>query len=363
MRRTLRARICLPALLALSTVALGSPTAGAADTAGAGAGGGGNPSPGVAASPAQYSLHTTLERELGDRSAGSYLDAQSGELVVTVTDAEAAKEVRATSARAELVSRSMAQLRAAMDTLESRVRITGTSWGIDPSANKVAVEADSTVSAASMAKLRSVAARLGDAVVIKRVPGAFKKEVAGGDAIYGGGYRCSAAFNVSDGAARYFLTAGHCTNAASSWSAASGGPAIGTRTGTSFPTNDYGIVRYTDGSQPAGNVNLHNGTHQDITAAADAIVGQSLRKSGSTTRLTSGTVTAVDVTVNYGDGPVHGLVRTTACSAGGDSGGAHFAGSTALGIHSGSAGCEGANGSALHQPVKEALAAYGVAVY
>jgi streptogrisin D/glutamyl endopeptidase II len=356
MRRTLRARICLPALLALTAVGLGSGTAGAAEAAG-------NPSPGVAASPAQYSLHTALERDLGDRTAGSYLDAASGELVVTVTDAAAAEEVRATGARAELVTRSMAQLRAAMDTLESKAKITGTSWGIDPSTNKVAVEADSTVSAASMAKLRGVAARLGDAVSIKRVAGEFKKEVAGGDAIYGGGYRCSAAFNVSKATTRYFLTAGHCTNSASSWSATSGGPSIGTREGTSFPTNDYGIVRYTNGSQPAGNVNLYNGSHQDITSAADAIVGQSIRKSGSTTRLTSGTVTAVNVTVNYGDGPVYNLVRTTACSAGGDSGGAHFSGSTALGIHSGSAGCTGSSGSALHQPVKEALSAYGVAVY
>ncbi|MEU0371217.1 S1 family peptidase [Streptomyces sp. NPDC006283] len=357
MRRTLRARICLPALLALTAVGLGSGTAGAV---GAGAG---NPSPGVAASPAQYSLHTSLARDLGDRTAGSYLDAQSGELVVTVTDADAAEEVRATGARAELVTRSMAQLQAAVDTLESRARITGTSWGLDPSANQVVIEADSTVSPDSMAKLRSVAATLGDAVRIKQIAGAFKKEVAGGDAIHGGGYRCSTAFNVSKGADRYFLTAGHCTNAATSWSAGSGGPSIGTREGTSFPTNDYGLVRYTDGSLPPGSVNLYNGTHQDITTAADAIVGQSIHKSGSTTELTSGTVTAVNVTVNYGEGPVHNLVRTTACSAAGDSGGAHFAGSTALGIHSGSAGCTGTSGSALHQPVREALGAYGVAVY
>lgn len=356
MRRSLRARICLPALLALTTVALGSSTAGAADPAGA-------PSPGVAVSPSQYRLHSTLERDLGDRTAGSYLDAESGELVVTVTDEATADEVRATGARAEIVDRSIAQLRSAMNTLESQAKITGTSWGIDPSTNQVAVEADSTVSAASMAKLRNVAAKLGDAVRIKRVAGEFKKEVAGGDAIHGGGYRCSAAFNVSRGTDRLFLTAGHCTDVAGTWSATSGGPSIGTREGSSFPTNDYGIVRYTDGTRPAGNVNLYNGGFQDITSAADAIVGQSIRKSGSTTQLTSGTVTAVDVTVNYGDGPVHNLVRTTACSAGGDSGGAHFAGSTALGIHSGSAGCTGTNGSALHQPVAEALSAYGVAVY
>ncbi|MFP1628775.1 S1 family peptidase [Streptomyces sp. 5K101] len=362
MRRTLRARICLPALLTLTAVGLGSATAGPASAA-ADPAPGAAPAPGVAATAVQYARHSALERDLGDRTAGSYLDAASGELVVTVTDAEAAEQVRATGARAELVPRSAAQLRSAMDTLQAKARITGTSWGIDPRTNQVAVEADSSVSMSDMARLARVAATLGDSVRITRVPGVFTEEVAGGDAIYGGGYRCSAAFNVSKGTTRYFLTAGHCTNAASSWSATSGGPSIGTREGTSFPTNDYGIVRYTNGSEPAGNVNLYNGSYQDIGSAADAIVGQSLRKSGSTTKVTSGTVTAVNVTVNYSDGPVYNLVRTTACSAGGDSGGAHFAGSTALGIHSGSSGCTGTNGSALHQPVREALSAYGVAVY
>lgn len=137
---------------------------------------------------------------------------------------------------------------------------------------------------------------------------------------------------------------------------------IGVREGTSFPTDGYGLVRHTDGSSPFGNVGLHDGGHQDITSAA-AVVGQSLQKGGSTTKVTSGAVTAVNVTVNYSDGPVYGMVRTTACSAGGDSGGAHFAGAVALGIHSGSSGCTGTNGSAIHRPVREALAAYGVSVY
>ncbi|MGW0553828.1 S1 family peptidase [Streptomyces sp. NPDC002926] len=353
MRRTLRARICLSVILALPAAGLGSGTAEA----------GPDPVSGVTASPTQYSLNSMLESSLGDHSAGSYLDARTGELVVTVTDAASADQVEAVGARAELVKRSTSQLEAAMDTLEAQAKITGTSWGIDPSTNQVAIEADESVSASSMAQLQQVAASLDDAVRIKRVPGVFKKEVAGGAAIYGGGFRCSAAFNVLKGTARYFLTAGHCTNDAISWSATSGGSTIGLRMGTSFPTDDYGIVQYTGGAQPAGNVNLYNGSFQDITSAADAIVGQAIRKSGSTTHVTSGTVTAVNVTVNYGEGPVYGMVRTTACSAAGDSGGAHFAGSTALGIHSGSAGCSGTNGSAIHQPVREALSAYGVAVY
>ncbi len=225
------------------------------------------------------------------------------------------------------MARSAAQLDAAMDTLEAEAKITGTSWGVDPRTNRIAVEADSSVSARNMARLEAVA------------------------------------FNVTKGGARYFVTAGHCTNISANWSASSGGPVVGVREGTSFPTNDYGIVRYTDGSSPAGNVDLYNGSTQDISSAANAVVGQAIKKSGSTTKVTSGTVTAVNVTVNYGDGPVYNMVRTTACSAGGDSGGAHFAGSVALGIHSGSSGCSGTSGSAIHQPVTEALSAYGVTVY
>ncbi|MET9511779.1 S1 family peptidase [Streptomyces flavidovirens] len=352
MRRMLRARTSLTALIAAGALGLGAAPAGAGTTAEA-----------AAAGPATYRLDSELAQRLGDDTAGSYIDRRTGDLTVTVTSDRAAEQVRAAGAVAKRVERGAARLEAAMAALESGAKITGTSWGIDPRTNQVSVEADQSVSARELARLKKVADAQDGAVRISRVPGTFKREVAGGDAIYGGGYRCSAAFNVSKGTTRYFVTAGHCTNDVANWSATSGGPVIGVREGTSFPTNDYGIVRYTDGSAPAGNVNLYNGSYQDIASAANAVVGQAIRKSGSTTKVTSGTVTAVNVTVNYGDGPVYGMVRTTACSAGGDSGGAHFAGSVALGIHSGSSGCTGTNGSAIHQPVKEALSAYGVNVY
>ncbi|WP_418959305.1 S1 family peptidase [Streptomyces tritici] len=350
LRRARTRLAALSALLVAGSLGLGAAPAGAAPT----------PAP---APESLHALDSAVERALGAESAGSYVDAATGRLVVTVTTGSAAERVRAAGAVPKLVRRSAAQLDAAMADLETRAKIPGTSWGLDPRTNQIAVEADSSVSARDLARLRAVAADRDGAIRVTRVPGVFHREVAGGDAIYGGGSRCSAAFNVSKGTTRYFVTAGHCTNIASSWSATSGGPQIGVREGTSFPTNDYGIVRYTNGSTPAGNVNLYNGSHQDISSAADAVVGQALKKSGSTTKVTSGTVTAVNVTVNYSDGPVYGMVRTTACSAGGDSGGAHFAGSVALGIHSGSSGCTGTNGSAIHQPVKEALAAYGVNVY
>ncbi|GGO46367.1 S1 family peptidase [Streptomyces lasiicapitis] len=354
MRRTTCARLGLSALLVTGSLALGATPAGAQSEPTA--------SPSSSASRVN-ALAAQVERQLGDDSAGTYLDRKTGNLVVTVTSDAAADRVRANGATPKRVQRSAAQLDSAMDALESRARITGTSWGVDPRTNQIAVQADQSVSARELARLRAVADSLDGAVRVSRVPGTFKREVAGGDAIYGGGSRCSAAFNVSKGTTKYFVTAGHCTNISANWSATSGGAAVGVREGTSFPTNDYGIVRYTNGSSPAGNVNLYNGSYQEISSAADAVVGQAIKKSGSTTKVTSGSVTAVNVTVNYGDGPVHGMVRTTACSAGGDSGGAHFAGTVALGIHSGSSGCTGTNGSAIHQPVREALAAYGVSVY
>ncbi|MFF8436009.1 S1 family peptidase [Streptomyces bacillaris] len=357
MRRNSRARLSLSLLLVAGALGLGATPATAADVHSAA------PTTAAIPSASAYALDAAVERTLGADTAGTYLDSRTGKLVVTVTTERAEEQARATGATVRRVARSAAQLDAAMKTLEAEAKITGTSWGIDPRTNQVAVEADSSVSARDMARLEAVAERLGGAVSISRVPGVFDREVLGGGAIYGGGSRCSAAFNVTKGGARYFVTAGHCTNISANWSASSGGPVIGVREGTSFPTNDYGIVRYTDGSSPAGTVDLYNGSTQDITSAANAVVGQAIRKSGSTTKVTSGTVTAVNVTVNYSDGPVYGMVRTTACSAGGDSGGAHFAGTVALGIHSGSSGCSGTSGSAIHQPVVEALSAYGVSVY
>ncbi|WP_241265650.1 S1 family peptidase [Streptomyces boncukensis] len=323
------------------------------------------PDAGVRATASHYAQAAQLDRALDDdQTAGSYLDAKTGKLVVTVTSETAADTVRARGVRAERVERSGAQLARAMDALRARASIPGTSWGVDPRRNQVVAEADATLSRAELSRLRKAAADQGGAVRVTRVPGAFRQEVLGGDAIYGGGVRCSAAFNVARGGTRYFLTAGHCAETSGTWSASSGGPAIGQGEDYSYPGDDYALVRYTDGSSPSGSVNLYDGGSQDITSAADAVVGQSLQKSGSTTQVTSGEVTATDVTVNYGNGNIiEGLVRTRACSAGGDSGGAHFSGSTALGIHSGSSGCLGTYGSALHQPVAEALADYGVDVY
>lgn len=139
---------------------------------------------------------------------------------------------------------------------------------------------------------------------------------------------------------------------------------LGTRTGSSFPTNDYGIIRHSNASAADGRVYLYNGSYRDITSAGNASVGQAVQRSGSTTGLRGGTVTGLNATVNYGGGDiVYGMIQTNVCAEPGDSGGSLFAGSTALGLTSGGSGNCSSGGTTFFQPVTEALSAYGVSVF
>ncbi|MEV7865778.1 S1 family peptidase [Streptomyces sp. NPDC088124] len=270
----------------------------------------------------------------------------------------------AVAAPAPAPAPSAAQLAAASSAIGA-ADIAGTAWYTDKASGKVVVTVDSTVSDAEIAEIKNSVADTDAGVTIKHTEGKFSKLIAGGEAIYAGGGRCSLGFNVRSGSTYYALTAGHCTNIGSAWYTNSAGTAsLGTRTGTSFPTNDYGIIRHSNSAAADGRVYLYNGSYQDITSAANPTVGQSVRRSGSTTGVRSGTVTALNATVNYGGGDVvYGMIQTNVCAEPGDSGGALFAGTTALGLTSGGSGNCTSGGTTFFQPVVEALNAYGVSVY
>ncbi|MFI8320046.1 S1 family peptidase [Streptomyces sp. NPDC085529] len=244
--------------------------------------------------------------------------------------------------------------------------VAGTAWYTDQATGKVVVTVDATVSQDEIAALRKAAGGNAAHLKIERTTGKINKLIAGGQAIYAaGGGRCSLGFNVRSGSTYYALTAGHCTEIAGTWYTNSGQTALlGTRAGTSFPTNDYGIIRHSNASAADGRVYLYNGSYRDITAAGNAYVGQSVQRSGSTTGLRSGTVTGLNATVNYGNGDiVYGLIQTNVCAEPGDSGGAMFSGTTALGLTSGGSGNCSTGGTTFFQPVTEALNAYGVSVF
>ncbi|WP_030354944.1 alpha-lytic protease prodomain-containing protein [Streptomyces scopuliridis] len=307
-------------------------------------------------------LASTLDDSLGAGAAGAYYDAGSKALVVNVVNEQAAETVRQAGGKARLVQNSLAELKSARQTLTDRATIPGTSWAVDPVTNKVVVTADRTVTGASWDTLSGVVKALGDKAELKKTAGEFKPFVSGGDAITGGGGRCSLGFNVVKDGAPYFLTAGHCTESIQTWSDAQG-TEIGTNEGSSFPDNDYGLVKYTADVAHPSEVNLYDGSTQAITRAGDATVGQQVTRSGSTTQVHDGEVTGLDATVNYGNGDiVNGLIQTSVCAEPGDSGGSLFSGDTALGLTSGGSGDCSSGGETFFQPVPEALAAYGAQI-
>ncbi|MGW7253417.1 S1 family peptidase [Streptomyces sp. NPDC054834] len=238
--------------------------------------------------------------------------------------------------------------------------IPGTAWAVDSKTNRVVVTVDNTVSKAEIAKIERQAGANAGALTIKHTAGKFNKLITGGDAIYGGSYRCSLGFNVHSGSTYYFLTAGHCGEVASTWYSNSGHTTtLGTNVSYSFPGNDYALVRYTNSSI----AHPSSVGSQTISSAATPSVGTTVYRRGSTTGTHSGRVTALNATVNYGSGDiVSGLIQTTVCAEGGDSGGPLYGGSVAYGLTSGGSGDCTSGGTTFFQPVTEALSAYGVSV-
>ncbi|MEV4740126.1 S1 family peptidase [Streptomyces sp. NPDC049555] len=305
-------------------------------------------------------LAQRLGTELAAGTAGSYYDARTRTLVVNVLDATTAQQVRAAGAQPRTVTHSAAELAAARVLLNHRAAVPGTAWSADPRSNKVVVTVDSTVTGDRLARVQKAVADLGDRATLRHTTGKIRPLLAGGDAIWGSGVRCSLGFNVTKSGEPYFLTAGHCGNASASWSPSYGGSVVGSTETSSFPGHDYALVRYTSGSEshPSA-VDLYDGGSQSISSAGEATVGEQVRRSGSTTQVHDGQVTGLDVTVNYEEGQVDGLIGTTVCAEPGDSGGALFDGESALGLTSGGSGDCSSGGETFFQPVPAALQAVG----
>jgi hypothetical protein len=147
----------------------------------------------------------------------------------------------------------------------------------------------------------------------------------------------------------YQFTAGHCADAASdTWSTEyTNGTthAIGGVHNWQYPgSGDMAIVRINDVDDwdPAAWVLVTDGpdTTYDATyhISSDNLssVGMRICTTGAVYEESScGTVTELDVTVNYGDGSLHNLGRATFCGTGGDSGSPMFSYHVAYGLQSG----------------------------
>ncbi|TXH65147.1 MAG: S1 family peptidase [Lysobacteraceae bacterium] len=151
-------------------------------------------------------------------------------------------------------------------------------------------------------------------------------DVIGGNEYTSGGGICSIGFAVTKGGTKDFATAGHC-----------GGPGTVVRIGNAtvgsvqaqnYPGGDmaWANVRSTDVLFAAVN-RYSSGTTQTVLGSTEAAIGAALCRSGRTTGWRCGTITAKNVTVNYGNGNVRGLTQSNACAGRGDSGGSWITGS------------------------------------
>ncbi|WP_405593849.1 S1 family peptidase [Streptomyces sp. NBC_01092] len=301
-----------------------------------------------------------LASRLGtSRTAGSWISA-AGKPVVAVTDEEAAAEVRKAGAEAKMVDHSMDDLKSAASSLRSAPRVAGTAWVMDYRSNEIVVKGDSTVSAADWSRMTQLADGMGGFVRMERAEGTFTTRLNGALPLLSTAGRCSAGFNVTDGQRDFILTAGHCGPEGSVWFADNRGTQqIGQTVQQSFPGGDFSLVQYASGEAGAGSevVSIGAGKGVRITGAADPAVGQRVFRSGSTSGLRDGEVTALNATVNYPEGTVTGLIETNVCAEPGDSGGPMFSEGIALGVTSGGSGDCASGGTTFFQPVTKALAA------
>jgi hypothetical protein len=309
---------------------------------------------------------STVSRLLADRGAGVYLSPNGARLMVPVTSLADARLVRRAGGVPQMVKNSGVDLANATRALSKATsEISGTGWARDPRTNKMVLWADESVRGKKLAKVQATAAQMSDSVRIERIPGKLSLTAAGGDAIFGEGSRCSLGFNVRQGDAFGFITAGHCGNAVPTWSEdQEGQQVLGNTLESSFPENDFALVQYENlAEEPPGTINLGNGQEQDITEAREAVVGEQVQRMGSTTGLNDGEVQQLDATVNFPEGTVTGMIRTNVCAEPGDSGGPLFAEGAALGITSGGNGDCQAGGTTFFQPITEPLEQFGVEVY
>nr|WP_308409632.1 S1 family peptidase [Streptomyces sp. A3M-1-3] len=328
------------------------------------------PAPRAVSAASAADLVAQLASQLGEAAyGGAYYDAEKQQVVVNVVgnNNNVNVEVKKAGAVARQVQNSAGELKSATRSLTKRASIPGTAWAFDPRTNQILVTADRTVTGERWNRLESAVGSLGTGMArIQKSAGEFKPFIEGGDAIFGGGARCSLGFNVTtDDGQPGFLTAGHCGVAAEQWSQDPNGAPIGTVQAATFPGDgDFALVTYDDpGTDAPSAVDVGGGQTVQITQAADAAVGQQVFRMGSTTGLRDGAVTGLNATVNYPEGTVTGLIQTSVCAEPGDSGGALFTpDGSAIGLTSGGSGDCTSGGETFFQPVTTALAAVGAEI-
>ncbi|GAA2239718.1 hypothetical protein GCM10010401_10290 [Rarobacter faecitabidus] len=293
-----------------------------------------------------------LKKKLGNKFAGLWISKNGKKIVVGVTTKKAAKVAKKAGAKPKIVRKSLKSLakQEKKFTRANAAKASGvSSWWIDPTTNKLVLQATSKKAANRALKTAGIATK--DATVeINSSSYTAYRDYWGGDPLMG----CTIAFAVEGG----LLTAGHCIPAGSSnhgLDTKMNNTRIGTVQAYQYGGGiDAAYARNEGGWVGKGRVTHWNGGGGvDIKGSNEAPVGSHVCKSGMTTKWTCGYVTARNANT-YVSGQLVVTVNTNVCSAPGDSGGALVWNDQAQGILSGGSG-SGSNCSTVFQPINTIL--------
>ncbi|QGV77447.1 carbohydrate-binding protein [Streptomyces ficellus] len=325
---------------------------------------------------AQARLRLANEAEAGavaaglrQRLAGSYAGAwvegpTSSELTVATTSAAGAAAVRASGARAEVVTHDLARLDATKAALDRAARTAASPgvpvWYVDVRTNSVVVRAWDPGAARSLVARLGAADRSRTRVLPTDEQPRPLYDIRGGDAYYmGGSGRCSVGFAVTRGTQQGFATAGHCGRAGTTTTGYNR-VAQGSFQASTFPGRDTAWVATNTNWTATPYVKGAGGANVRVAGSVQQPVGASICRSGSTTGWHCGTIQQHNTSVTYPEGTISGVTRTTVCAEPGDSGGSYISGSQAQGVTSGGSGDCRSGGTTYHQPINPLLQAYGL---
>ncbi|MEV0019658.1 trypsin-like serine protease [Streptomyces tendae] len=305
-----------------------------------------------------------LRNTLGDRFAGAWVSgATSAELTVATTDAADTAAIEAQGAKAAVVGKNLAELRAVKEKLDAAAVRTRTRqtpvWYVDVRTNRVTVQATSESAATAFL---TGAGLSGEDVGVRVSPDQPRvlEDLVGGEAFYiNDQARCSIGFSVTKDDQQGFATAGHCGDPGATTTGFNEADQ-GTFQASTFPGKDMAWVGVNPDWTATPDVKAQDGEKIQVAGSVEALVGASVCRSGSTTGWHCGTVQQHDTSVTYPEGTVNGLTETTVCAEPGDSGGPFVSGTQAQGTTSGGSGDCTNGGTTFYQPVNPLLSDFGL---
>ncbi|WP_344073140.1 S1 family peptidase [Streptomyces crystallinus] len=302
---------------------------------------------------------------LGAAFAGAWVEgAGSSRVIVATTDPARVPAIAADGAEGKSVRHSLRALTNAKSRLDrAAVRRHGLGtlvWYVDVRTNRVVVQARSRAAARELIAGAGVDAALLSVQTVQQQPHLLHG-IRGGDAFYRptDGGRCSVGFAVTRGKEKGFVTAGHCGRKGTTTRGFNKRDQ-GVFRASVFPGADMAWVATNSAWAARPYVKGGRARELEITGSAEALVGASVCRSGSTSGWHCGIIEQHDVTVAHAEGTVTGVTRTSVCAEHGDSGGPYVAGDQAQGVTSGGTGNCTTGGTSFYQPINPLLERYGL---